>query len=84
MLCDVSGKITFVEPKKTKDNQTYVVVKLMQSDEKGNVSTVPVRVFSNELILKGFVVGEETIIDGCRASAYKSGADRVGMSVDKW
>lgn len=84
MLCDVSGKVTFTEMKKTKDGAPYTVVKLMQADQKGNVNTVQVRVFNTALVLKGFVIGEDEIVDGCSVTAYKSGIDRVGLSVDKW
>ena len=84
MICDVSGKVTFVEHKATKDNQNYLVVKVMQADNKGNVNTIPVRIWDAKMIMEGFKVGDDVIVEGCVAKPYKSGLDRVGMSVDKW
>lgn len=84
MLCDVSGKLTFVEKKATKDGTVFVVVKVMQADKVGNVATIPVRVWDMGLISKGFVVGDDVMLDNVKVVAYKSGADRVGLSVDRW
>lgn len=84
MMCDVKGKITFVEKKVTKDNQPYNVVKVMQADKVGNVETVAVRIFAPDLIAKGFEVGKDIVFTDIKVKAYKSGADRAGLSVDKW
>lgn len=84
MMCDVSGKVTFVEKKATKEGTVFVVVKVMQSDKVGNVATIPVRVWDSGLISKGFVVGDDVLLDDVKVVAYKSGIDRVGLSVDKW
>ena len=83
MQCDISGKVNFVEDKVTKDGQKYIVVKVVQEDKKGNVETVPVRIFDDELAAT-VKVGGDIIITDVKVTAYKSGADRVALSVDKW
>ena len=83
MLCDVSGKVTFIENKVTKEGGVYKVVKVCQEDAKGNVATVAVRVFDGS-ISDAVKVGDEIILDNVKVVAYKSGSDRVGLSADKW
>jgi hypothetical protein len=36
------------------------------------------------LVVKGFAVGDTFNLNDCTVQAYKMGADRVGLSIDKW